>query len=99
MLPSRSGTPEVLNRNGYRLRPVLKAKLPKKVPETDAIFANVRERDRDCQDEAVMRLSMDHKATANIGDYSRGGGRGRQLARPTTTWDARKNTPAWCLRQ
>jgi transposase len=63
----------VLNRNGYRLRPVLKAKPQKKVPETDAIFANIRERDRDSQDEAVMRLNMDCKATVKIGDYSRGG--------------------------
>ena len=46
---------------------------PKKVPETDAIFANVRERDRHGQDEEVMRLSMDGKATVNIGDDSRGG--------------------------
>ncbi|MEF8747707.1 MAG: hypothetical protein V5B31_07735 [Candidatus Accumulibacter propinquus] len=37
------------------------------------MFANIRERDRDSQDEAVMRLSMDCKATVKIGDYSRGG--------------------------
>jgi len=30
VLPSRSGMSEVLNRNGYRLRPVLKAKPQKK---------------------------------------------------------------------
>ena len=47
--------------------------LIEKLPETDAIFANIREHDRDCQGEAVMRLSMDCKATVNIGDYSRGG--------------------------
>jgi hypothetical protein len=35
----------------------------KKVPETDAIFANIRDHDRDCQGEAVMRLSMDCHAT------------------------------------
>jgi hypothetical protein len=53
--------------------PGAQGQTPKKVPETDAIFANIRERDRDSQDEAVMRLSMDCKATVKIGDYSRGG--------------------------
>jgi hypothetical protein len=53
--------------------PGAQGQTPKKVPETDAIFANIRERDRDSQDEAVMRLSMDCKATVNIDDYSRGG--------------------------
>jgi hypothetical protein len=33
VLPSRSGMSEVLNRNGYRLRPVLKAKPQKKSPK------------------------------------------------------------------
>ncbi|MCM8597271.1 MAG: hypothetical protein NFW04_01220 [Candidatus Accumulibacter sp.] len=33
----------------------------------------MRERDRDGQDETVLRLSMDGKATVNIGDCSRGG--------------------------
>jgi hypothetical protein len=46
---------------------------PKKAPETDTIFANIQKHDRACQGEAVMRLSVDCKATVNIGDYSRGG--------------------------
>jgi len=33
VLPSRSGMSNVLNRNGYRLRPVLKAKPQKKSPK------------------------------------------------------------------
>lgn len=33
VLPSRSGMSDVLNRNGYRLRPVLKAKPQKKSPK------------------------------------------------------------------
>jgi hypothetical protein len=70
---SRSGMSEVLNRNGYRLRPVIKAKPQKKVPETDAIFANIQAHDRAGQGEAIMRVSIDCKATVNIGDYSRGG--------------------------
>ena len=44
-LPSPSTMAEVLNRNGYRLRKVVKAKPQKKIPETDAIFANLQEQD------------------------------------------------------
>ena len=45
-LPSASTMAEVLNRMGYRLRTVIKAKPQKKIPETDAIFANVKKRPR-----------------------------------------------------
>lgn len=45
-LPSASTMAEVLNRRGYRLRTVIKAKPQKKIPETDAIFANVKKRPR-----------------------------------------------------
>jgi Rhodopirellula transposase DDE domain len=79
-LPSPSTMAEVLNRNGYRLRKVLKAKPLKKLPETDAIFANITEKDKnplegeDSEgDGQVKRLSIDCKATVNIGDYSRSG--------------------------
>ena len=44
-LPSPSTMAEVLNRNGYRLRKVVKAKPQKKLPETDAIFDNIHEKD------------------------------------------------------
>ncbi len=72
--PSPGTMAEVLNRNGYRLRKVVKAKPQKKVPETDAIFANIREKDGEANGGGpVKRLSMDCKATVNIGDYSRGG--------------------------
>ena len=43
-LPSASTMAEVLNRMGYRLRKVLKAKPQKKIPETEAIFANLKKR-------------------------------------------------------
>jgi Rhodopirellula transposase DDE domain len=43
-LPSPSTMAEVLNRMGYRLRKVSKAKPPKNIPETDAIFANRKKR-------------------------------------------------------
>jgi hypothetical protein len=43
-LPSPSNMAEILNRNGYRLRKVLKAKPLKKIPQTDAIFDNIKKR-------------------------------------------------------
>ena len=46
-LPSPSTMAEVLNRLGYRLRKVLKAKPQKKIAETDAIFANLKKRPRE----------------------------------------------------
>lgn len=45
-LPSPSTMAEVLTRMGYRLRKVLKAKPQKKIPETDAIFANIKKKTR-----------------------------------------------------
>ena len=42
-LPSPSTMADVLNRNGYRPRKVLKAKPQKKLPQTDAIFSNIKE--------------------------------------------------------
>jgi len=45
-LPSASTRAEVLNRMGYRLRTVIKAKPQKKIPATEAIFANVKKRPR-----------------------------------------------------
>jgi len=43
-LPSLSTMMAVLNRNGYRLRKVVKAKPQKKIPETDAIFDNIKKK-------------------------------------------------------
>ena len=37
---------EVLNRLGFRLRKVVKAKPQKKIAETDAIFANIEKKTR-----------------------------------------------------
>ena len=45
-LPSPSTMAEVLNRLGFRLRKVLKAKPQKKIAETDAIFANIEKKTR-----------------------------------------------------
>jgi hypothetical protein len=43
-LPSASTMAEVLNRMGYRLRKVLKAKPQKKLKATDAIFDNIKKK-------------------------------------------------------
>ena len=53
---------------------------PKKLPETEALFANLDEKDGKPMAEAnpdeegqVKRLSIDGKATVKIGDSARGG--------------------------
>lgn len=43
-LPAPSTMAEVLNRLGFRLRKVVKAKPQKKLKETDAIFANIKKK-------------------------------------------------------
>jgi hypothetical protein len=45
-LPAPSTMAEVLNRMGFRLRKVVKAKPQKKIAETDAIFANIEKKTR-----------------------------------------------------
>lgn len=72
-LPAPSTMAEILNRMGFRLRKVVKAKPLKKIPETDAIFDNIKEKDSPSESGSVKRLSIDCKATVKIGDYSRGG--------------------------
>jgi hypothetical protein len=43
-LPAPSTMARVLNRLGFRLRKVVKAKPQKKIQETDAIFDNIKKR-------------------------------------------------------
>lgn len=57
-LPSPSTMAEVLNRLGYRLRKVLKAKPQKKIAETDAIFANLKKRPHEPGD--PRRQAVEH---------------------------------------
>ena len=65
-LPSPSTMAEVLNRLGFRLRKVVKAKPQKKIAETDAIFANIEKKTRKrLPRQAVKRLSIDCKATVH----------------------------------
>jgi len=73
-LPSERTLRDILNRLGYRLKRIQKAKPLRKLPETNAVFANVaacRAQYRD--DPQTLEISMDAKAKVNEGDYSRGG--------------------------
>ena len=65
---------DILNRLGYRLKRIQKAKPLKKTKDTDAIFANVAAaRARYRHDPETLEISIDTKAKVNEGDYSRGG--------------------------
>jgi hypothetical protein len=73
-LPRERTMRDILNRMGYRLKRIHKAKPLKKTRDTDAIFANVaaaREQYKD--DPGTLEVSIDTKAKVNEGDYSRGG--------------------------
>lgn len=65
---------EIMNRLGYRLKRIQKAKPLKKTKQTDAIFANVQAvREEVQEDPETLQISMDTKAKVNEGDYARGG--------------------------
>jgi len=73
-LPCENTMGNILNRLGYRLRRVQKAKPVKRVRETDAIFENVkRENEASDQREDSLRISIDGKAKVDLGDFSRRG--------------------------
>jgi len=73
-LPCEKTIGNILNRLGYRLRRVQKAKPVKKVRQTDAIFEHV-DRENQASDvrEDSLRISIDTKAKLKVGDVSRGG--------------------------
>jgi hypothetical protein len=52
-LPSPSTMAEVLNRMGFRLRKVMKAKPQKKLAQTDAIFANMEKKTKKRQQQMI----------------------------------------------
>ena len=93
-LPCENTIGNILNRLGYRLRRVQKAKPVKRIRETDAIFENVhRENLASDEREDSLRISIDTKAKLDVGDFSRGGtARGLEA---TKAWDhdmrAKKN--------
>jgi hypothetical protein len=73
-LPSERTMRDILNRLGYRLKRIQKAKPLKRLRETDAVFDNVnacREKYKD--DPETLEISFDAKAKVHEGDYSRGG--------------------------
>ena len=79
-LPCEKTIGNILNRLGYRLRRVQKAKPIKRVEKTDAIFDNVHRQNQASDARAdSLRISIDTKAKVDLGDFSRGGqARGRQ---------------------
>ena len=85
-LPHVNTIGEILNRLGIKLRPVQKTKPLKKIKETDAIFANVRQENQAADNAPdVIRISMDAKAKVAVGDFSRDGeSRGTEA---TKAWD------------
>jgi len=100
-LPTENTIGNIMNRLGYKLRRVQKAKPLKKIAETDAIFEQVKAINTaaDSDPEAV-RISIDSKAKVDVGDYSRGG-----VARsknPVKALDhdtnVKKTDSIWCLR-
>ncbi len=93
-LPANGTMAKVLNRLGYRLRPVVKSKPKKKVPETDAIFENIKKKDAENRGDSTKRLSIDCKATVKLGEFSRGGlTRGNNKAQDHDMGDNGKHTP------
>ena len=73
-LPCVRTISNILNRLGYRLRRVQKSKPIKKIKETDDIFNNLAEvnRESDKRDDS-LRISIDTKAKVDLCDSSRGG--------------------------
>ena len=73
-LPCENTIGNSLNRLGYRLRRVQKAKPVKRVRATEAIFDHVHQAHHASDDrEDSLRISMDTKAKLNVGAFSRGG--------------------------
>jgi len=73
-LPCEKTIGNVLNRLGYCLRRVQKAKPIKKIKETDAIFAHLNQINRISDErEDSLRISIDTKAKVDLCDSSRGG--------------------------
>ena len=73
-LPSERSMRDILNRMGYRLKRIQKAKPLKKTAQTDAIFANIQAaREEASNDPTTLEISIDTKAKVNEGDYCRGG--------------------------
>ena len=88
-LPSVRTLQEILNRLGYRLRRIQKTKPLKKVPQTDAIFANIRRvHEEAAHDPQTLEISVDTKAKVSFGEYSRDGAtRSDSSGKTPAAWD------------
>jgi hypothetical protein len=73
-LPHEDTLRQMLDRMGYKMRRVLKAKPKKKIKETDAIFENVHQINAasDAREDS-LRVSIDTKAILKLGELSRRG--------------------------
>jgi hypothetical protein len=73
-LPTATTIATKLNEMGYYPTKVAKSKPQKKLAVTDAIFEQLSVVNAAAEnDPAVIRISMDAKATVKVGDFSRGG--------------------------
>ena len=73
-VPAERTMRNILNRMNYRLKRIQKGKPLKKVPQTDAIFANVAAVQAEARgDPESLEISVDTKAKVALGDYARGG--------------------------
>lgn len=73
-VPTRRTVSTKLNAFGFHLRKVAKSKPKKKLPETDAIFEEVRRVNTEADAAAdTLRVSLDAKAVVKIGEFSRDG--------------------------
>lgn len=73
-VPAERTMRDILNRMNYRLKRIQKGKPLKKVPQTDAIFANMAAAKTEARgDPDSLEISLDTKAKVALGDYSRGG--------------------------
>jgi len=73
-LPGERTLRDILNRMNYRLKRIQKGKPLRKTKETDAIFANVKQVQKQVRDDPeTLEISVDTKAKVALGDYARGG--------------------------
>src|SRR4029453_4439093 len=80
-LPKERTMRDILNRMGYRIKRIQKAKPLKKTEDTDAIFAHVHAaRQESGNDSEALEISIDTKPKVNEGDDSRGGKKQDRLA-------------------
>jgi hypothetical protein len=71
-LPTEVTIGAILNRLGYNLKPVQKAKPQKKIKEVDEIFENVWKVNKESDENPKsLRISIDAKAKLKIGPLGR----------------------------